>query len=300
MKVLITGGSGLIGNRITQLLLKQEVEVVHLTRYRNSKSGVKTYEWNWENGTIDSKCFKDVTHIIHLAGANISDKAWTTKQKRILVKSRVHTTRLLFNNIQQMDKLEAFISASGIGYYGARNSDSIFDEESSPYDDFIAKCCIQWEKSADLFERQSRVVKLRTGIVLDKNKGAIPKISSSVKNGFGAPLGKGNQFMPWIHIDDIAQLYIYALTHKMEGVYNAVSSQHTTNREITTELALQLNKKIRLKKIAPFFIKTAYGEMADLFLNGSRVSNQKLLQTGFTFQYPTLKEALAEITQRKI
>ena len=126
MKVLITGGSGLIGNRITQLLLEKGVEVVHLTRNRNSKSGVKTYEWDWEKGTIDLKCFEEVTHIIHLAGAGIAERAWTTKRKRFLIRSRVHTTRLLFKHIEALDKLESFISASGIGYYGARTTEEIF------------------------------------------------------------------------------------------------------------------------------------------------------------------------------
>jgi len=295
MKVLITGGSGLIGYKITKLLLERNIEVVHLTRHRNSRSGVKTYEWNWENGTIDFKCFADVTHIIHLAGAGIAEKAWTTRQKRFLIKSRVHTTRLLFDNIHALDKLEAFISASGIGYYGARNSDEIFTSESDPHNDFIAKCCIQWEKAADLFTPVARVVKLRTGIVLDKENGAIPKMSSSIKMGLGAPLGSGDQYMPWIHINDVANLYIHALTSDMNGAYNAVSAEHTTNKELTQALAIQLNKKIRLKRIPPFFIKTVYGEMADLFLKGSRVSNQKLLKSGFVFEYPDLKGALKNI-----
>lgn len=295
MKVLITGGSGLIGNRITQLLLEKGIEVVHLTRHRNSKSGVKTYEWNWEEGTIDLDCFKDVTHIIHLAGAGIAEKAWTTKRKRFLIRSRVHTTRLLFKNIEVLDKLESFISASGIGYYGARNSEEIFTTSSLPDDDFIAKCCIQWENSADLFKPVTRVVKLRTGIVLDKKSGALPKMSSTIKMGLGAPLGNGEQYMPWIHIDDIANLYIYALTSEMSGVYNAVSSQHATNKELTKEIADQLNKKIRLKTVPSFFIKTIYGEMADILLKGSRVSNESLLKSGFKFSYPDLKSALHDI-----
>ena len=295
MKVLITGGSGLIGNRITQLLLEKSIEVVHLTRHRNSKSGVKTYEWDWEKGTIDLKCFEEVTHIIHLAGAGIADRAWTTKRKRFLIRSRVHTTRLLFKHIEALDKLESFISASGIGYYGARTTEEIFTASSQPYDDFIAKCCIQWENAADLFKPYGRVVKLRTGIVLDKNKGAIPKMITSIKMGLGAPLGNGKQYMPWIHIDDIANLYIYALTSEMNGVYNAVSSQHATNKELTQEIANQFNKKIRLKKIPSLIIKTIYGEMADILLKGSRVSNDRLLKSGFKFQYSDLKNALQNI-----
>ncbi len=295
MKVLITGGSGLIGNRITQLLLGKGVEVVHLTRHRNSKSGVKTYEWDWEKETIDLKCFDKVTHIIHLAGAGIAERAWTTKRKRFLIRSRVHTTRLLFKHIEALEKLESFISASGIGYYGARTTEEIFNASSQSHDDFIAKCCIQWENAADLFKPFARVVKLRTGIVLDKNKGAIPKMSTSIKMGMGAPLGNGKQYMPWIHIDDIANLYIYALTTEMNGVYNAVSSQHATNRELTQEIAAQFNKKIRLKKVPSLIIKTIYGEMADILLKGSRVSNDRLLKSGFKFQYSDLKNALQNI-----
>ncbi len=196
MKVLITGGSGLIGNRITQLLLEKGVEVVHLTRNRNSKSGVKTYEWDWKKGTIDLKCFEEVTHIIHLAGAGIADRAWTTERKRFLIRSRVHTTRLLFKHIEALDKLESFISASGIGYYGAITTKEIFTASSQPHDDFIAKCCIQWENAADLFKPYGRVVKLRTGIVLDKNKGAIPKMSTSIKMGLVLPLVMANNTCP--------------------------------------------------------------------------------------------------------
>ena len=295
MKVLITGGSGLIGSKITELLLKKNITVVHLTRHRNSKSGVKTYVWDWEKGTIDLKCFNEVTHIIHLAGAGIADKAWTTKRKRFLIKSRVHTTRLLFKHIEALEKLESFISASGIGYYGARSSEEIFTTSSQPHTDFIAKCCIQWENSADLFKPFARVVKFRTGIVLDKDNGALPKMSSSIKLGLGAPLGNGGQYMPWIHIEDIANLYIYALTNEMSGAYNAVSSQHATNKELTQEIAIQLNKKIRLKRVPSFFIKTIYGEMADLLLKGRRVSSQGLLKSGFKFSYPDLKSALQNI-----
>jgi uncharacterized protein (TIGR01777 family) len=295
MKVLITGGSGLIGNRITQLLLEKGIEVAHLTRHRNSKSGVKTYEWDWEKGTIDLKCFEEVTHIIHLAGAGIAEKAWTTKRKRFLIRSRVHTTRLLFKHIDALDKLENFISASGIGYYGARTTEEIFTAASEPHDDFIAKCCIQWENSADLFKPFARVVKLRTGIVLDKENGALPKMSSSIKLGLGAPLGNGEQYMPWIHIDDIANLYIYALTNEMNGAYNAVSGQHAANKEFTYEIAAQLNRKIRIKKVPSFILKTIYGEMADILLKGSRVDNEGLLKSGFKFSYPDLKSALQNI-----
>lgn len=296
MKVLITGGSGLIGHKLTKKLLDEGIEVVHLTRHKNSKSGVKTFVWNWENETIDLKCFKGVTHIVHLAGANISDKPWTMKRKRFLIKSRVETTRLLSRSIYENDiPIKAFISASGIGYYGAITSDTIYSEKDSSNDDFISKCSVFWEEAADLFNNKCRVVKVRTGVVLDKEQGALPKITSSIKSGLGAPLGKGDQYMPWIHIDDIVNLYYYALKEDLEGIYNAVASQHITNKELTYSIAKTIGRKIRLPKIPGFLIKMIYGEMANIILLGSRVSNSKIKKHGFKFEYDKLNKALKDI-----
>lgn len=296
MKVLITGGSGLIGVKVTSLLQEQGIEVVHLTRSKNSKSGVKTYEWNWENGTIDKNCLTGVSHIIHLAGSGIADKSWTMKRKRELIKSRVETARLLYKIVEEENhSLEAFISASGIGYYGAITNDKIYREEDEPHNDFIAKCCIYWEEAADLFNNNCRVVKLRTGMVLDKNQGGLPKISRSINLGLGAPLGTGNQFVPWIHINDIAQLYLYALKNNIEGSFNAIASQHISNKELTFAIAKTLNKKIRFKRIPSIVIKGVYGELSGIVLEGSRVDNKKIIDTGFNFKYNSIDSALSAI-----
>lgn len=297
MKVLITGGSGLIGRSITHELLKQDISVVHLTRNCNSLAGVKTYEWDWEKKQIDTSCFKDVTHIIHLAGAGIADKPWTMRRKRFIVKSRVHTTRLLNEKVNELNlPLKAFISASGTGYYGAQTIDKIFDEKEPAYKDFIAECCVQWEEAADLFETNSRVVKLRLGIVLNKNEGALPKLSSFINKGIGSAIGSGKQYMPWIHLDDAVNLFIESLKNeKMKGVYNAVAPEHQTNKEFTIELAKALNKKVRVPNVPPFVLKTIYGELADILLYGSRVSSEKLLKEGFQFKYNELNKALDQI-----
>lgn len=301
MKVLITGGAGLIGSRLTILLQENNIEVVHLTRAPSSKFGIKTYKWNWKKKEIDENCFNGITDIIHLAGAGVADRPWTMDRKHEIIKSRVETANLIFQKLKELNRpINSFISASGIGYYGAKITDQLFKEEDQPHDDFIAKSCIYWEKSADQFSQlPTRVVKLRTGVVLAKDKGALAKIDKTIKLGIGSPIGTGKQAMPWIHIDDIANLYLEALLdNTYNGVYNAVAPQSINNEEITKEIARTLNKKLFLPKVPAFVLRTIYGELSDVVLKGSNVSAKKLLNSGFEFQYPTLKEALEDIYKK--
>jgi uncharacterized protein len=296
MKVLITGGSGLIGNALTRKLLSEGHEVVHLTRYANSKSGVKTYVWDYQKNQFDTKCFEGVTHIVHLAGEGIAERPWTMERKRSIVKSRVLTMRLLEKHIREKKlPIEAVISASGIGYYGAITTDLIYTENDEPFNDFVGECCVQWEDAVLHLQNYCRTGILRTGIVLSEKGGAIEKMASPIKKSIGAPLGKGNQFMPWIHLDDLVNMYIWLLQHEVTGIYNAVSSQHTTNKEFTLELAKTLKKRIFLPNVPEFLIKWMFGEMADILLYGSRVSNEKIKKTGFTFVYDNLQQALQSL-----
>ena len=297
MKVLITGGSGLLGKAITKKLIAQKIEVVHLTRSKNSASGVKTYEWDWENNSIDEACFNGVTHIIHLAGAGIAENPWTMKRKRTIVKSRVLTARLIYQKIIQLNlPIKAFISASGIGYYGAITNQKIYTEQDDPHTDFIAQCCIQWEEAADLFNEKTRVVKLRLGIILDKNEGALAKILSIIKKGIGAPIASGKQYMPWIHIEDTVDLFIYCLMNEnLNGVYNGVAEQHVNNKELTKSLASANKKKIWLPNVPAFIMKGIYGELADILIHGVRVSNKKIMDTGFKFKFKSLEKAFHNI-----
>ena len=297
MKVLITGGSGLLGKAITKKLLSKNIDVVHLTREKNSATGVKTYEWNWERDYIDEACFKDVTHIIHLAGASIAEKPWTMARKRSIVKSRVLTARLIHQKVKELNlPIKAFVSASGIGYYGAITTNKIYSENDKPHHDFIAKCCVQWEESADLFNENARVVKLRLGIVLDKDQGALQKILSTIKKRIGAPIGTGMQYMPWIHINDAVELFIFCLTNnEVSGVYNAVSSEHVNNKVFTNKLAKSANRKILLPNIPSFVIKGIYGELADILIHGSKVDNSKIKKAGFSFYFNTIDSALKDL-----
>ncbi len=301
MKVLITGGSGLIGSRLTTLLKEKNIEVVHLSRSPSSKFGIKVYQWDWKKKEIDENCFNGVTDIIHLAGAGIADKPWTMSRKHEIIKSRVETANLIFESLKKLNHpLNSYISASGIGYYGAITTDKVFTEEDQPHDDFIAKSCIYWEKSADQFsDIASRVVKLRTGVVLDKNSGALSKMDKTVKFGIGAPIGTGKQAMPWIHIEDIANLYLETLLdNTYNGIYNAVAPQQVNNEEVTKEIASTLNKPLFLPKVPAFVLRTIYGELSDIVLKGSYVSAKKLIKAGFEFQFPLLKQALEDIYKK--
>jgi uncharacterized protein (TIGR01777 family) len=297
MKILITGGSGLLGSALTKKLLKKNIKVVHLTRNKSSKNDVKNYLWNWKKNEIDENCFTGVTHIVHLAGAGIADKPWTQKRKELIVKSRVLTTRLLYSKIAQLKQpMSAFIAASAVGIYGAQKSEKVFNEEDEPFEDFMGNCCKQWENSVDEFKTISRVVKLRLGVILDKNQGALPRIANMVKNGIGSPLGDGQQYMPWIHIDDAVNIFFKSIVNKkISGTFNTVSSNHITNSELTKKIGEVLNKKIWLPNVPSFVLKFLYGEMSDTILKGVKVSNKKINEIELKLKYDKIEDALSEI-----
>ena len=277
--------------------MSENIEVVHLTREKNSKNDVKNYLWNWGENEIDEKCFNGITHIIHLAGAGIAEKAWTQKRKNTIVKSRVLTARLLHSKIESLNiDLKAFISASAVGFYGAQVSEKEFNESDVSFEDFMGNCCKQWENAADLFVPISRVVKLRLGVILDKDFGALPRIARMIKNRIGSPLGTGSQYMPWIHIDDAVEIFYNAIrNNEYSGVYNAVSTENITNSILTKSVGRVLNRKIWLPNVPSFILRFLYGEMSDTILKGVKVSNKKIKNLGFKFKYNKIDEALKYI-----
>lgn len=292
-KILITGANGLIGQHLTKLLLQEGYAVAHLVRTINSKSTVEQFTWDPTTKKLDESVFKNVDHVIHLAGENLSAGRWTQKRKTALHASRIESAQLLFKQSQN-SSIQSFITASGISIYGTETVDKIFTEEDKPALDFLAQLTVDWEKAADQFAaRNVRVVKLRTAVVLASNGGALQQIAGPIRKGLGAVLGSGKQYFPWIHIDDLCHIYLNSIRNtNMHGAYHAVAPEHCTNQQLTREIAAILGKKIWLPSAPAFVLKAAFGEMANLILKGSRMSSEKIQQSGFVFQYPHLKDAL--------
>lgn len=298
--VLITGANGMVAQELSKTLEK-EYTVRFLTR---KKQRDNDYEWDIKNGTIDETAFENVSHIIHLAGANISEKRWTDERKKELISSRVDSAKLLLNTLKKKNIiLKSFISASGINYYGTITTEKIYTEDDAAGNDFLSEVVVLWEKSADDFKEQKlaeRVVKIRTAVVLSEKEGALKKMLPTINLGIGSPLGSGKQYMPWIHVKDICSIYEFALKNpKLEGAYNATSPQHTTNENLTKKIAEVVKKPLFMPNVPSFVLKLLFGELADALLEGSRASSQKIQEAGFQFKFPDLKAALEDLLNKK-
>lgn len=297
-KVLIAGGSGLIGQQLAKHLQNKGYAVRILGRSKDAKPTYPTYIWNIASNYIETDALQQVDYIINLAGENIGSKAWTKKRKKEILTSRTKSTKLLFKTIlQNKIPLKAYITASAVGYYGAITSEKIFTEKDKHADDFLGNVCEKWETASHVIENLNiRTVQIRTGVVLTQKGGALEKMMTPIKKGFGAVLGNGNQFVPWIHIDDLCGIYEFALQNsKIEGAYNGVAPEYIEHKYFTYSLAKKLKKKIWLPAIPAFMLKLLLGEMADLVLYGSRISSEKLAKTGFQFNYPSLEKAFKAI-----
>lgn len=299
-KILITGGTGLIGKNLIPVLQKNGFEVVLLVRKAPANSTIKYHLWNPDQNELDESVFDGVDHILHLAGENIGAKRWTKSRKKKLYDSRIKSANLLFEKSKNAN-IKTFITASGVNFYGTITSDHIFTENDQPGSDFLSQLTLDWEKSADQFSnRGTRIVKLRTGVVLSEKGGALEKILIPFKWNVGSELGDGKQYMPWIHLNDLMQIYVNAVTDKnMNGAYNAVAPTHITNSELTSLIAKNLGKKLWAPRVPAFVIRLLFGEMGNLVLKGSRVSSEKLINQGYTFQSPKLEETITNLISVK-
>jgi len=294
--VLITGGTGFIGRYLTGKLLEKGYTVSILTRNsRPNTDKITYYNWDVTSQKIDETAVQNADYIIHLAGENITEKRWSSKRKEAIIDSRVQSTQLIHDVLQKHNKkLEAFVSASAIGYYGAVDGEGICTEATLPANDFIGKVCQEWEKSVDLITGLGiRTVKIRTGLVLGKNEGILKKLKSFFKRGLGSVLGSGKQYVPWIHIHDLSMMYIEAIeNNKMTGPYNATINDSTTNLIFCRALANSYGYLLWLPKTPAFLIRLCFGEMAVVVLTGRRVSSDKIKKQGFEFQYKNLNSTL--------
>ncbi|MBN2348915.1 MAG: TIGR01777 family oxidoreductase [Bacteroidales bacterium] len=296
--ILITGGTGLVGSGISRLLSKKDYTLKYLTRKKLVIPGIKTYVWDITNGFIEKEALKNVDYIIHLAGANIGQGRWTKKRKQEIYDSRIKSTQLLYKYIQQSDhKIQAIISSSAVGYYGMRTSNKILTENDLPGSDFLGNVCKDWESAVDQFGQLGiRTVKLRTGIVMSANGGILPVLIRVIKMYLGAPLSAHEFYMPWIHINDLSDIYLWALeNNSVSGAFNAVAPHYVTHQQCIKIIAEKFKRPILFPSVPENILRLLFGEKTDMLIHGSRISAEKLNFSGYQFKYKNLESALKNI-----
>ena len=272
-KIVIAGGTGLVGQALIPVLKAAGYDAVALRR------------------PYTADALFGATAIINLAGENLSAGRWTAERKRKIINSRVGTLDTLRGVLPDYNKtITTMISASAVGYYGSTTSGHIYSEDDPSGDDFLAGVCREWESAADSFEPLGiRVAKVRIGVVFSEKGGALPKLMMPLKFGVSLPLGSGNQWIPWIGIDDLAHIFLHLLQHPgLSGPFNAVAPNPVTNRQLMKQLAVQKHRLFVPIGVPAFLLKAMLGEMAVVTLEGSRVSPEKLIRSGFEFRNPEL------------
>jgi len=295
--VLITGGTGYIGEFLQDELRNRRYNVAVLSRKKTSKvKGTKSFYWDPQNGLLDQQAIEFADIIIHLAGENISVARWTKKQKQRIQESRVNTTLLLADGIKKaVKKPLKFLAGSAVGFYGNHISEKIFTEDSKAGKDFLAKTVVKWERSVKTIQKLGLIVsKVRTGMVLSKKGGAMDKIRTPIELGIASPLGSGQQWVPWISVMDLVRIYIYLIENNYPGqVFNAVAPQHIKNKDFMRVIAKGLKQPFYFPKVPAFILKIAFGEMSGMLLGGSRISSKKIRRAGFVYKHMSVQDLLA-------
>ncbi|MCL5128824.1 TIGR01777 family oxidoreductase [Algibacter sp. L4_22] len=297
MRVLITGATGLIGQEIVSLCHAENIKVNFLTTSKSKLVKNENYQgflWNPDAKEIDLDCFKNVDAIINLAGATIS-KRWTDSYKKIILSSRKDSAELLFESLKNTPhNVQQIVSASAIGLY----PDSLTNYYTEDFkitsaNSFLSEVVNVWETAVDRFsELNIKVTKIRTGLVLAENGGALAEMIKPIKLGLGSAFGSGKQWQSWIHIEDLSEIFLFTLLEKLEGVFNAVAPNPTTNYELTKSIATTLERPFFLPKIPKFAMKLVLGEMHLLLFESQRVSSKKIEDAGFDFKFHHLQPAL--------
>ena len=303
--VLITGGTGMIGSALALFLKEEGYRIIVLTRKTGDfegKDGIRYAKWDPENNEMDLEALGEADHIIHLAGANIGRGKWTSEKKKEIMDSRITGTRFLMEQLNRYpNKVHSFISASATGYY-RQNEDSYSKEKDAASGDFLGELCVSWEAEAQrVVTLGKRVVILRTGMVLSASGGILPALIQPLKLGIAAIPGTGQQWVSWIHIRDLVRLYAMAVNNiHLNGIINAVTPFPVTQLQLVTHLGHVIKGKYYLPVYCPaFLIHLFMGEKGAELLKSSRVSAEKLLQTGFEFSFPSIGNALEDLYGKK-
>ncbi len=304
--VLITGGTGMIGKRLTQLLTEKGYEVIILSRQSSvtshKQSKFSYANWDIDQQTIDQEAISKADHIIHLAGAGVADKRWSKERKKEIVNSRTQSSALIVKALKDYpNKVRTVVSSSAIGWYGPDTEKSLehgFSEDAIADTAFLGETCRLWEESIEpVTQLNKRLVKLRTGIVLSNEGGAFVEFKKTLRVGVASILGSGKQVISWIHVDDLCHLFIAAIENEsMSGAYNAVAPHPVTNQYLTLALAKQMRGKLYIPVYVPSFVlKIMLGELSIEVLKSANVSSRKVQLTGFDFSYPTVEDAIAQL-----
>ncbi len=300
MRILITGATGLIGRAITDILIRQGSTVHYLTTSRDklkSEGNTKGFYWNPKGGEIDMACFDGVSAIINLAGAGISKK-WTKSYKKTVLDSRVQSLKTLHSALKKIDtsNIASFVSASAIGIYPSSLGTLYAEDEKHVDDSFLGRVVEAWENEINTFKDFSfPVTKVRIGLVLSMAGGALPQMVKPILYYVGAPFGNGEQWQSWIHIEDLARMFIYLIENKEKGVFNGVAPNPVTNTKLTKEIAEVVDRPLLLPNIPKGAMKLILGEMAYILFASQRVSSKKIQEKGFEFNFHNLHGALEDL-----
>ena len=297
--IVITGGTGLVGRRLTTILTESGYGISILSRSKKQDSpGVKHFLWDPEKGTLDARAFEGAISIIHLAGENVGASRWSSKRKREIIASRVESSMLLVSHIiDNKIELSSFISASAIGYYGSHNQNRILTEEDGPGDDFLGQTCYDWESASEqLGTKGIRRAFLRTGVVLHSDNPAVKKITMTASLGIYPLPGGGDQYFSWIHIDDLCRMYLHLIEDSgSEGAFNAVAPQQITLLEFVKALKIARGRRALIINLPAFILKMIMGEMSVIVLEGNKISSAAIVKRGYRFQYPSIDGAVASM-----
>ena len=301
--ILITGGTGMVGQSLTNLLLNKGYQVIVLTRQqkKSSRLNFSFAQWDLNKGRIDPTALAAADYIIHLAGEGVADKRWTAARKKAILDSRVESSALLVNALkEQPNKVKAIVAASAIGWYGPDNEKSKqsgFVETDLVDSSFLGDTCRQWEESMHPVKAMGiRLVTIRIGIVFNKMGGALAEFIKPAKLGAAAILGDGKQVVSWIHQQDLNRLMLFALENEqVAGVYNAVAPDPVNNAILTKAIARRFHTWAIPFHVPSFILKIMLGEMSIEILKSANVSASKIIEAGFSFDYASMDEALDDL-----